>query len=305
MRKILTLLSVLAMTALSARAQGALSFLQTDFNPASAGVAGAGAASTSLGTAYSVFGNPAAIPLASQKLDVAASYRMASPLGNVTAGAAFKAGKLGVAAGFLYGMYPSMAGASEGGSAMTAFTPSDMLFGLGLSLGIGEHLGVGANVRYGIQKLDNTTSLQALNFDVMALFKTGNLGVTAGVVALGPKVKSVGNATYALPASARVAADYVLPLDKLSVEALASFDYYLSGNVGAGVGVQAGYNDLVFLRAGFRYGSRKEDFNVAPVPTHLSLGVGGKFAGIRVDVAYQLLLAGQGGALTAGLAYAF
>ena len=62
---------------------------------------------------------------------------------------------------------------------------------------------------------------------------------------------------------------------------------------------------MVFARLGFRYGSAKQQFNVAPVPTHLAFGLGGKFYGVRLDVAYQLLFAGQGGILSAGLAYSF
>jgi len=304
MRKILSLIAALAVSAVT-YAQGALSFIQEEHNPAAAGLAGSAYASTSLGTAYSAFGNPAAQPLASNRFDASLSYRGFSSVHNINAGVAMRFGKFGISAGFFTGLYPEVQGASDGGGTLSPFKPTASLFGLGLSLGIGEHIGLGANVRYGIQQLDKTTALNAINFDVMAMFKTGGLGITAGVVGLGPNVKSVSNSTYPLPSSARLGVDYALPLGPVALEAVAGFDYYFSGNIGAGLGVQVGYNDLAFARVGFRYGSKKEDFNAAPVPTHLSLGLGGKLFGIRLDVAYQLLLEGQGGMLSAGLSYSF
>lgn len=304
MRKIFLTLTLLAL-AVCAQAQTAMPFLQEELSPAAAGLAGVASASSSQGMAFSVFGNPAAQPFVDQKLDVTAAYRRVSSINQITAAAGVKFGKFGLSAGFHTQLYPALSGASEGGGTMAAFAPTATLFGLGLSLGIGDHVGVGANVRYAIQKLDKSTTLGALNFDVMALFHLGGLNVTAGVVALGPAVKSVSNATYPLPASARLAVAYLQPLGALSLEGMGSFDYYFSGNVGAGVAAQLGWNDMVFGRVGFRYGSKKANFNAAPVPTHLSLGLGGKFLGIRVDVAYQLLFESQGGILSAGLSYAF
>lgn len=309
MRKIVITLTALMVT-VAAQAQTAMSFIQEEHNPAAVGLAGVTSASTSLGMAYSVFGNPAAQPLSDRKMDFAVAYRNVSAgtgksINNITAGAGFKFGKFGISAGYHMEMFPPVAGASEGGGNMADISSSAMLFGLGLSYGIGDHLGLGANVRFGLHQLDKSTTLSAVNFDVMALYNIGGFNVTAGVVGLGPAVKSVSNSTYALPASARVGADYGLPLGALSLEAMAGFDYYFSGNIGAGVAAQLGYSDMAFLRLGFRYGSVKENFNAAPVPTHLSVGVGGKFFGVRLDVAYQLLLAGQGGVLSAGLAYSF
>ncbi len=308
MRKLIITLAALTMT-LAASAQTAMPFIQEELNPAAAGLASTASASTNMGMAYSIFGNPAAQPFADQKMDVAVSYRNVSAgtssINNITAAAAVKFGKLGISAGFHTEMFPSVAGASEGGGSMSKLNTSATMFGLGLSLGIGDSFGVGANIRYAMQPLDKSTTLSAINFDVMALYTIAGINVTAGVVGLGPAVKSVSNTTYALPASVRAGADYAMSFGALGVEAMASFDYYFSGNVGVGAGAQVDYNKMVFARLGFRYGSVKENFNAAPVPTNLAFGLGGKLFGVRLDVSYQLVMASKTGILSAGLAYSF
>ncbi|MBQ9411385.1 MAG: hypothetical protein IJU21_07240 [Bacteroidales bacterium] len=309
MRKAFIILTALLVT-VAASAQTALNFIQEELNPSAAGLAGVAYASPTQGMAYSVFGNPAVQALVQQKFDVAAGYRNipaseGKSINNITAAAGVEFGKFGISAGYHGEFFPAVAGASEGGGNMSDIVSSASLFGLGLSLGIGENLGFGANVRFGMHVLDKSTTLSAVNFDVMAIYSIAGINLTAGVVALGPKVKSVSNTEYDLPASARLGVDYALPLGSLNLEAMAGFDYYFSGNVGAGVAAQLGFKDMAFARVGFRYGSAKEPFNVAPVPTHLSLGLGGKFFGVRLDVAYQLIFAGRGGILSAGLAYSF
>lgn len=47
-----------------------------------------------------------------------------------------------------------------------------------------------------------------------------------------------------------------------------------------GVGAEYGYNDMVFVRAGFEYGQRSQSFG--------TFGLGAKYQGFRLDAAYRL-----------------
>lgn len=285
-----------------------MDFIRADRNPASLGVAGAGYASFSSGTAFSAFANPALVPLSTQKLHAAGVFGLL-PSGDSNGmayggGAAMKFGKFGLSAGFIGSSYPTVPLSSEGGGASGSFTPNDMQAALGLSFGIGENLAIGAVARYANQALDNKTSLNGFCADIMAVYRLDALNLSAGVVGLGPKVKSVSNRSYPLPASAKIAAAYTLGFGDFSAEVAADADYYFSGNFSAAAGAQVGFRDMVFLRTGYRYSGAKADFTVAPVPSFFSLGLGAKLYGVNIDAAF-LMGSGATGTLALSLGYSF
>lgn len=294
-----------AVATMSAFAQGtAMDFIRADRNPATLGLAGAGSASFSVGTAFTAFGNPALVPLSEHSYDLAGVFGVA-PSGDAGAthfggGASARFGGFGVSAAYLGGKYPEIPLYSEGGGASGHATPKDMMTALGLSFAIGENLSFGAVGRYATSALDAKTTLTSISADIMALYRRDALSVTAGVVGLGPKVKSVSNRTYPLPASAKVAAAYKMGFGDLSTEVMADVDYYFSGNLGAALGVQGSYKDMAFLRLGGRLATAKEDFNVAPVPSMFTVGAGVKLFGVVFDAAYVI-----GGPVMAGLGYRF
>lgn len=296
---------VFAAVCLSASAQGtALDFIRADRNPATLGLAGAGYASLSSGTAFSAFGNPALVPLSEHSYDVAGAFGLA-PSGESNAtvyggGASARFGSFGVSAAYLGSKYPDIALSSEGGGASGHFTPKDMMISLGLSFAIGDNLSFGAVGRYATQALDAKTTLSSISADILALYRLDALSVTAGVVAIGPKVASVSNRSYPLPTSAKLAAAYKLEFGDFGADVMADADYYFSGNLGLAAGVQANYKNMAFLRTGYRYSGFKEDFVAAPVPSMFTVGAGAKLYGVTLDVAYVV-----GGPLMAGLGYRF
>ena len=296
---------VFAAVCVSAFAQGtALDYIRADRNPATLGLAGAGYASLSTGTAFSAFGNPALVPLSEHSYDFAGAFGI-TPSGDANAivysgGASARFGSFGVSAGYLGAKYPDIPLASDGGGASGHFTPKDMMMGLGLSFAIGEHLSFGAVGRYATQALDSKTTLSSISADILALYRLDALSVTAGVVALGPKVASVSNRTYPLPTSAKIAAAYKFEFGDFGADVMADADYYFSGNLGIAAGVQANYKNMAFLRTGYRYAGAKEDFVVAPVPSMFTVGGGVKLYGVTLDVAYVV-----GGPFMAGLGYRF
>ena len=60
--------------------------------------------------------------------------------------------------------------------------------------------------------------------------------------------------------------------------------YLFAGALGAAAGVEYGFKDMIFARAGFHYGSAS-----LGLPTYASLGLGAKFAGVTLDAAYLLV----------------
>jgi len=284
-------------------AQGtAMDFIRADRNPATLGAAGAGYASLSSGTAFSAFSNPAAVALSEHMVDAAGTFGL-MPSGDAKAsvfggGTSVRLGHFGLSAGYLGSSYPQISLSSEGGGASGSFTPKDMMLGLGLSYAFGDNLSFGVVARYASQALDNKTTLSSISADIMAIYRLDALSVSAGVVGLGPKVESVSNRSYALPASAKLAAAYRLGFGDFSADIMADADYYFSGNFGAAAGAQMGYKDMAFLRTGYRFSSVKADFAAAPLPSFFSLGAGVKLYGVTLDAAFIM-----GGAATGTLAF--
>lgn len=309
MKKIAVVLIVAAIS-LQVHAQGtAMDFIRADRNPVTLGLAGSGYASLSTGTAFSAFANPAAVPLSGRTLNAAGTFGL-MPSGDgkglmYGAGASLRLGGFGVSAAFSSGNYPKVPLASDGGGASGQASPRDMIAGLGLSFSIGEHLSFGALARYASNTLDAKTTLRSFSADVLAMYRLNGFSVCAGVVALGPKVNSVSNRSYSLPASAKLAAAYKLGLGDFGVDFMADGDYYFNGNISAAAGVQGSFKDMVFLRTGYRYSGAKSNFTVAPVPSFFSVGAGVKFFGASLDAAYVLASGPSSGTLMLALGYAF
>lgn len=308
MRRILTILAALAM-ATAVYAQGtAFEWIRISRNPAAAGMSGAGYASLSHGAAYSVTGNPAAAPLADGRLSAAGSLSVV-PSGEksrsvTAAGLSWNTGKMSISAAYTGGKYPEVAFASDGGASAGSYAPSDLMAGLGLGFAIGDKLSFGANVRFAKSSLSAKKDISTVNGDIAALWKSGALGISAGVYAIGPEVTS-GNSQYGLPTSAKLSGDYTLDLGESTLDLCADADYFFNGTVGLAAGSCFTWREMVSVRAGYCYGTpAKTSFKAAPVPTHFAIGVGGKLAGAGLDLAL-CILPGAGTTFSAGISYGF
>ncbi|MBR5906191.1 MAG: hypothetical protein IKZ51_07030 [Bacteroidales bacterium] len=302
-------LLIVASLSFQALAQGtAMDFIRANWGTVSFGTAGADYASFSSGTAFSAVGNPAKLPLSSQKLDAAGTFGLL-PSGESRSmvyggGASVKLGRIGISAAYLGISHPEIQLSSAGGGASGRFSPNDMMVGLGLAVGIGDYLSLGAVGRYAGSALDAKTKLSSLSADVVAMFRKDALSISAGVVALGPKVESVSNRSYSLPSSARLGAAYVLSFGDFALDIMADADYYFSENLCIAAGIQAGYKDMVFLRTGMNVTTINDDFIATPVPSVIATGAGVKLFGVKLDLGVTLN-ALTGSALMASLGYAF
>ncbi len=310
MRKLYSVVLAAFVSVMGAMAQEsvAMDWLRASRNPAAAALAGAGSASAGQGTAFAFLQNPALAPLQQEKLGAGVSMAL-SPSGdatsnNLAAGVSYRLGKLSVHAGYASTRYPETAFSSEGGGAAGTFVPTDMALGGGFGYAFTESLSLGANVRYAMQQLSSKVSISSVNADVAALYRLGNLSLSAGAYCLGPKVKrSSGNSEYALPSSAKIGASYVLEFGDSVLDIVADADYYFNSNLGFAAGAAYSLKDMFFARAGFAYGSSRDTFIVAPVPTHFALGAGVKLYGVRVDLCAKVV-PNAGTVFCGGISYA-
>ena len=286
MRKIYLAVISLSFAAVTAGAQ-ALPYVAAEMSAHSLSMAGADVTETS-DIANSAFTNAAAIPFSETRLDVAAGYTMWQPAQVNTnvlnvAGAYNLNGKMGVALGFRYGMNPSYPVMDDSGREKGTYTPSDLQINAGFSWRFLPFLSAGVNLGYASSSLAEGYSYGALATDVFVMSKLSDFKVALGVSNLGTKVKSASGASFALPSSLTLGAGYDKTFaQKHGVDVLLDADYYFSGSFAAAAGAGYTYNNLVSVRAGYRYGEG------AVLPSFASVGIGVNVIGIKLDAAYLI-----------------
>ena len=244
--------------------------------------------------------NPAVVPFSGS--DVQAGLQLWAPSSakstNVNVLSGIKLGeKMGITVMAAYQMGQPYTIADASGKETGEFKPSDFLAGAGLGFAFTDKLSAGVNVKIASQTLAAGSSSSTVAADAFLLYANGGLQATAGVTSLGLSVKDSQGNSFGLPSSAKLGVGYTLPVG-LSLRADA--DYFLSGGLGAGLGAQYAWKDMVFVRAGYHLGTGN-----APVPSYLSLGAGFKFSGFHVDLSYLAASETLGGTLHIGLGYAF
>lgn len=281
----------------------AFGWLGRENNPVYSAMSGASMVSSS-DISYAAFHNPAAMPYSSDKFGIGASYCLAAKpefdKGFISAGAGFRIGKrvgLSVAANYNIGAeYEQM---DEFGNNTGSFRTSSMLFVAGIGVKAIDMLSFGVNFKYALERLQPEDNPGAFASDIYALFKWKGLGVAAGVANLGTKVRDASGASYSLPASGRVGVGYA---DEVAarhfVEANLDADCYFSGAFSAAAGVQYGWNDLLFVRAGYRYAT-----GTCVLPSSASAGLGVKFFGVKIDAAYFYIPSISQSRISVGISY--
>ncbi len=283
----------------------AMSFVRIVRDPVSAGMGFAGTASTS-GTAYAAFRNASVIPLSEARTDIGLGWQSWAPRAasgnNFNFGSAFRLGsRCGLAIGAAYQSGEAYTRMDASGKSGGTFTPNDLLVGGGFGVKITDGLALGVNVRYASQKLDKDASYSAISGDAFISYRFKSLNISAGVSSLGTSVKGADGNSYSLPSSAALGLDWSVDFaDAHGVKLDADADYYFGGGVGAALGAQYSFRNMLFIRAGYHYGSDK-----SPLPSFASTGLGVKFFGVELNAAYLLASDTLGGSLCLGLGYSF
>ena len=286
-------------------ASEAMGFSRIVRNPASAAKGFAGIASPS-SIAWSSFNNSAVIPFSEKKFDLGLLYQSWAP-GSVKSndfgvGAAGKFTEhIGMSFGFLMQNGESYPVINESGSIKDEFTPKDMQVNLGFAYRFGDLISMGVNMKYLSSTLTDEDSYKVFAGDIFAQGCFGGVNVAMGLSNVGSSVKDQSGNKFKIPASVTFGADYTLYLAELhGLNFVADFDYFLSGNVTAALGCEYGFNDMVFARFGYHYGSKK-----AVLPSFATVGLGLKFFGLQLDFAYLTANEFLGNTMTVGLGYSF
>lgn len=158
------------------------------------------------------------------------------------------------------------------------YVPSSLMLSAGGAWRFMPWLSVGAAAKYINQSVAEGTAVEAFSFSAYASARFGSLMVSAGVSEIGPKVLG----EYELPASVSAGASWSKAFGDHGVFAAGEADYYLKGAFRAAVGAQYGYKNMVFARAGYNLGGG------SPVPGFFSVGLGGEYKRICLDLAYLL-----------------
>jgi hypothetical protein len=296
MKKTAALLFAFAL-AISAAAQSVPSLI-TGTDAAALSMGGVSAALPA--DAFAVDNNPAAMSASGRRFDAAATYSMWSP----SVAEATLAGL-----GAFYKLNEKLAFGLSGrvfldkpydvinfsGQHTGSFTPMDIVAGLGVSYAVIPSLSVGVTGRMVSSSVGPDANGTAFCADVFASYSLGAAAVTLGVSNLGTPI-SYGNDKYALPATVRAAGSW----SGFGLTAGAEVDYLFSGALMAGVGLQYGLWDIVFVRAGFHYGDPAR-----ALPMYASLGLGVKFFGVHLDAAFLTASQTLGNTLMFTLGYSF
>lgn len=306
MRKtLLSILSALCCCGAFAQGEESMPFMRIDRNPATMGMAMAGSASSEA-VAWSSFRNSAVLPLYEGSFDAALGFQSWAPKAakstNVNFGTAFKASeKLGFSLGIAHQGGAEYTVYSESGISDGSFRPSEFLVGIGAGVLLSDHFSLGLNLRYATQRLSSDETYSAFGADLNALYNGGVYRLTAGICNIGSSIKSSDNQSFSVPASVNFGGIYDFAVGVQSeIEAALDMDYYFKSGFTASLGVQYGYDDMLFARAGYHYGADDSIF-----PSFATLGIGVKYNGLRIDLAYLLANQDLANTITLGLGFGF
>ncbi|MBR4735361.1 MAG: hypothetical protein IK052_04645 [Bacteroidales bacterium] len=277
-------------------ANEAMDFLGFPRGAAISGMAGAGSALTSGTAAFSAFDNPAVLPVAVGKIDAGVLYSHTLS-NNAGGGVALRLGPgFAVSAAVVDQFHP----VQDFGGSYGSFAPNDLMIALGAGISFARHFSLGLSARIVREKLMADYTLTGTAFTAMAQYRTAGLNIAAGIANFGPGVKSESGNISPLPASARLAASYELPLGPGTLGAALDGDYYFAGKFGVSAGIQYGLWDMIYARAGYRYASTG-----AVLPSHLALGLGVRWEWLSLDIYYLTANAQIGNSFGAGLSIRF
>lgn len=293
----------LACCGISAGAQ-VLQFTAADASPVTLAKGSAGLTETGT-TAYSAFGNAAAILFSKSSIDIAAGYTAWQPAAVssniINVGGSYKMnGKIGVALGVSYGANPSYTVTDENGIATGSFNPSDIQMNAAFAYRFSQNVAVGANIGYANSSLAEDHNYSGMMADVYVMTRISDLKIAAGVSNLGSKIKSATGKEFSLPTSISVGAGYEMKFASIhSLDVSADADYYFNCGAAVAAGLEYGMKDAIFARGGFRYSAK------SPVASFGSLGVGVKISDIKIDLTYIMASRILGNSLSVGIGYSF
>lgn len=305
--KILLSLALSALAAVSAAAQSdeSMGFSRIVRDPASAAMGFTGKASDAA-PAWASFSNAAMLPLGSVSGAAGLSWQSWAPQtlrsSNISAGLSYRFGIVGLTLGFASQQEEKYEMIDEVGMPTGFFTPSDMVFGGGIGVLLAPGFSLGANARFLSSTVTADDKYTAFGVDFLAAYRLGGMTLTAGVTNLGGSVDDSRSQSFHIPGSVTFAGEYRTVLaEEHGLRADVDADWFLASRaITLGAGAEYDFQKCVFVRAGYHYGSEE-----AVLPSFVTLGLGGQFKGIRLDLAFLTGNDALGNTLTLGLGYSF
>lgn len=308
-KNIFLTLVLVAGSAVSAAAQesAAMSFIDNSLTPRMAAMGGIAAGLRS--DAYAQFGNIAAVPFSGKTLAAGVTYDGLQPsaagINAGVLGATYRIGRFGVTLGASMAFNQPYDGVDENGNALGKFTPLDWNLGAGVSYLITDSFSAGVGLNYATsivsQYYENLNTFYA---SVQLMYRLKEFSISLSGNNLGLPVSSASGKKFNIPMNAELAVSYSNVWDKHGLEAAVDGKAWFGGPfaMGCAVGAEYEYDSLVSVRAGYHYGSMKNG-----IPSFASVGIGGRYFGVNLDVAY--LIASKTSPLrntfTVGVGYSF
>ncbi|MBR6346811.1 MAG: PorV/PorQ family protein [Bacteroidales bacterium] len=291
-----------AQTSIQSEALGFSRILQ---DPVATGLGFAGRASTH-NPAWSSWTNAAAIPFYDGKADFGVSYQHWAPSSaierTIAAGAAGHFGVFGASLGFMTRSGEPYDIIDLNGVPDGQFKPRDIVGSAGLSIRLVKWLSLGVDLRYIHQSYYPQASLSSFAADALLMARFGDFRVTAGIANVGGQVKDAEGEYWSLPTSIAFGAGYEAVFGgKHGVNAYIDFDYFYAVKaVTFAVGAEYSFNDIVFVRGGYHFGSVG-----AALPQFASVGLGAKYWGVKINASYTFANKDLMNTFTVGLGYCF
>lgn len=266
-----------------------------------------------------VYLNPASILYSDRKLTVGVTgYLFPKPEDEIIDGRLFQTGvsagwhfldRHAVHAGFRYMGGLSVPNISEefGPEGKKKTSPFDWTIDLAYAFKLNNHFAFFATAAALQSYVTNTA--YAFPFSVGATYRTGFdfrnqeaiVGAALSVADVGAPVYYTSHKGYALPSNIRLSSDVMLPFgtDHKLTCVVGGRIYFLDDpGVTAGLGAEYMYRDMVGVRLGYQYAG--EDLS------RITIGLGGQYAGVRLDLTYlKSLNDGLGDHLMGGVSFTF
>lgn len=270
-----------------------------------AGLGKASATVSGSANAFALENNAATMSLGESKVQAGVSYGIWQPSYSknniIAAGATAKiASKFALGLEFKKFGMPSYEKINSEGQVSGTFNPGEWSAGIGAAYSITDWLSAGVTGRMTKSSLGEDASASVFGADVALFYKKEALSAGLSVNNIGGKVNYGGN-DYDQPMLAKAGASYRFGNPEASsVTPSLEADILFKGGFMAGAGVEYSFKEMLFARGGFHYGDKEK-----AVPTYVSLGLGVRFFGVSLDVAYLTASEVLGNSMSFGLSYRF
>lgn len=252
---------------------------------------------------WASFDNPTSALWQQEKCSVGVELNLWAPSKTTyvsAAGTILLNDKLAAGASLSYGLGQSYPVYSSSGQNTGTFSPNSLIVNLGLAYRFLPQFSLGVNLHRASETIAQKASYSAYYGDIMFGAEFSALRLSAGVVALGTKVKNSSGVECSLPTSIRLSALYASDISEtLSYSVVGDVDYYLAGAAGLAVRGELAYNKALSLCAGAHLGTK-----ACVVPSYGQLGLQYRLKNLSARV--STLLGGQlTGTVLLNIGYAF